>query len=70
MDGDLPLRLQDTKDGDIGHVPLARGSERAIERDLESRGFRVALKILDGSGLRAHRMAAGRAEAYAEKFSQ
>ena len=59
MKGDGSLRFEDAKDGDIRHVALAGCGEGAIERDIESCSFGVALKILNGSGLRAHSMTTG-----------
>ena len=69
MNGDAALGLEYAEDGNVGHVSLACGGEGTVECDIEGFGFGMPLKILDGSGLRSHRVTARRANANAEKFS-
>ena len=69
VEGDGTLRLKYAEDGDIGHVTFAGGGEGAVEGDIEGSGFRVALEVYLGGGLRAHGVAAGGADADPIEFA-
>ena len=56
--GDIALRLENTKDGNIRHVAFSSSRKRTIKRNVESLGFRMTLLILDGCSLWPHCMTA------------